>query len=343
MSMKFRNVLAVVIATTALAISTGASAAGVTEKMGGKLRDQQSDQPRQDSGRSNQPSQRAETSGPRSEAAPAQRSDKPRATFGGMAPAPRDNGGSRGNGNGNAPRGNPGNAQGNAPGNGPGNAQGNPRGDTRGDNRGNDRAGPVQNNRGPTRDLNDSLGRVYGNDRGNNRGNSNNPRPPPRVVTRLPDGHRDYYWNGNRYYFHSGHWYRPYGSSFVTVGVPFGLFVGTLPGLYSSFWYGGTRYFYADHVYYEYEPVRRGYVVVRSPYGDDEEYDDEGTLGDDLYIYPARGQSEQQQADDRYVCHRWAAQESRYDPLDDEFDAQLRKEYQRAMTACLTGRGYTVN
>ncbi len=338
MSMKFRNVLAVVIATTALAISSGASAAGVTEKVGGKLRDQQSDQPKNESRqRSSQPS---EPAGPRSDAAPAPRSDKPRGTFGGMAPAPRDNDSSRGNGN--APRGNsPGNAQGTGPTNGPGNAQGNPRGDARGDNRGNNRAGPVQDNRGPTRDLNDSLGRVYGNDRGNNRGNSNGPRPP-RVVTRLPDGHRDYYWNGNRYYFHSGHWYRPYGSSFVTVGVPFGLFVGSLPGIYSSFWYGGTRYFYADQVYYEYEPVRRGYVVVRSPYGDDEEYSDSAE-GDDLYIYPARGQSEQQQADDRYACHRWAAQESRYDPLDDEFDAQLRKEYQRAITACLTGRGYTVN
>ncbi len=336
MSMKFRNVLAVAIATTALALSSGASA-GVTDKVGGKLRDQQSDQPKKDSGqRSDQPS------GQRPDAAPAPRGDRPRSTFGGMAPAPRDNGGNT-RGNGNAPRGNsPGNAQGSGQGNGPGNAQGNPRGDARGDNRGNDRPGPTQGNRGPTRDLNDSLGRVYGNDRGNDRGSSHNPRPP-RVVTRLPDGHRDYYWNGNRYYFHSGHWYRPYGSTFVTVGIPFGLFVGSLPGLYSSFWYGGTRYFYADHMYYEYEPVRRGYVVVRSPYGsDDEEYNDDAQ-GDDLYIYPARGQSEQQQADDRYACHRWAAQESHYDPLDDEFDAQLRKDYQRAMSACLTGRGYTVN
>jgi hypothetical protein len=340
MSMKFRNVLAVAIATSALAMSTGAVAASVTDKIGGKLRDQQAEQ-QKDSGRSN-------ASGPRSDAAPAAapapRSDRPRDTFGGMAPAPRDNGNSRGNGSSNAPRGNSqGNAQGNGQGNRPGNAQGNSRGNARGDNRGNDRpAGPVQGNRGPTRDLNDSLGRVYGNDRGNDRGSSHNPRPP-RVITRLPDGHRDYYWNGNRYYFHSGHWYRPYGSSFVTVGVPFGLFVGTLPGIYSSFWYGGTRYFYSDNVYYEYEPVRRGYVVVRSPYGDDEEDEYDSVDGDGLYIYPARGQSEQQQADDRYSCHRWAAQESRYDPLDDEFDAQLRKEYQRAMTACLTGRGYTVN
>ncbi len=91
-------------------------------------------------------------------------------------------------------------------------------------------------------------------------------------------------------------------------------------------------------------PDRRGYVVTHSPYGDDEEYsDDSQSQSDDLYIYPARGQSEQQQADDRYQCHRWAAQESHYDPLDDDYNSSLRKDYQRAMSACLTGRGYTVN
>jgi hypothetical protein len=331
MSMKFRNVLAVAIATTALAVSSGASA-GTTSKLAEKLRDQQSDQPQKESGqKSGQPSAQ------RGDAAPAPRSDKPRSSVGGMAPPARENGGnSRGNSRNNA--------QGNTQGPTRGNAQGNQRGDSRGEDRRNDRPGQSQGSRGPTRDLNDSLARLHGDDRGNDRGggNSHNPRPP-RVIPRLPDGHRDYYWNGNRYYFHSGHWYRPYGSSFISVGIPFGLFVGTLPGLYSSFWYGGTRYFYADHVYYEYEPMRRGYVVVRSPYGDDDEEYSDDAEGDDLYIYPARGQSEQQQADDRYACHRWAAQESHYDPLDDEFDAQLRKDYQRAMTACLTGRGYTVN
>ena len=117
--------------------------------------------------------------------------------------------------------------------------------------------------------------------------------------------------------------------------------MGTLPGAYTSIWYGGTRYFYSDYNYYMYEPARRGYVVVESPYGDDEEYVD-SRLDQDLYIYPARGQSEQQQADDRYECHRWAVDQSDYDPIDDEYDADLREDYLRAMTACLTGRGYTV-
>lgn len=165
-----------------------------------------------------------------------------------------------------------------------------------------------------------------------------NPRPP-RVINRLPPGYRDYHWNGTRYYYYGGSWYRPYGSSFISIGVPYGLFVSTLPGPYSSFWYGGARYFYADHTYYLYEPARRGYVVTRSPYGEDE---NEGDQGEELFIYPAQGQSEQQQADDRYECHRWAADQSDYNPIDDEYDADRREDYQRAMTACLTGRGYTV-
>jgi hypothetical protein len=166
------------------------------------------------------------------------------------------------------------------------------------------------------------------------------------VVHRLPYGYRDYLWNGSRYYYWDGYWYQPYGTSFISVGIPYGLFVTTLPGAYTSVWIGGTRYYYSDYHYYTYEPARRGYVVVRSPYGDDYVYDDrddvDSRLDDDLYIYPAQGQSEQQQADDRYDCHRWAVSETGYDPIDDEYDADLREDYLRAITACLTGRGYTV-
>ncbi len=34
----------------------------------------------------------------------------------------------------------------------------------------------------------------------------------------------------------------------------------------------------------------------------------------DLYVYPAQGQSDQQLADDRYACHLWAVRESDFDP-----------------------------
>jgi hypothetical protein len=193
-------------------------------------------------------------------------------------------------------------------------------------------------------DRNDRDDRDRGDYRGGDRDRDwdRDRRRPGRVVQYLPSGYRDYAWNNTRYYYHSGAWYQPYGTTYISVGIPFGLFVGTLPGAYTSFWHGSTRYYYSDYHYYQYEPVRRGYVVVRSPYGDDDQEYVDSRLDQDLYIYPAEGQSEQQQADDRYDCHRWAVDETGYDPIDHEYDADLREDYLRAITACLTGRGYTV-
>lgn len=36
--------------------------------------------------------------------------------------------------------------------------------------------------------------------------------------------------------------------------------------------------------------------------------------GQDVYVYPARDQSDEQLAEDRYACHRWAIEESGFDP-----------------------------
>ncbi len=188
-----------------------------------------------------------------------------------------------------------------------------------------------------------------GNGNGNGGGHGNhgdhdhdgNHQRPPRVVYVLPPVYNDYYWNGSRYYNFDGGWYSPYGGSYVSVGTPYGLFVRSLPGYSSSFYYGDTRYYYYDDTYYTYEPNRGGYVVSPSPYDDGEDsYDD--AADEDLYIYPAQAQSEQQQADDRYACHRWAVKESGYDPIDAEYDRDRRAGYLRAITACLTGRGYSV-
>src|SRR5512139_1836495 len=179
-------------------------------------------------------------------------------------------------------------------------------------------------------------------DRDRDGGSYQGNRRPPRYVSNLPGGYRQYTWNGRPYYNYGGSWYRPYGSRYVIVGAPYGLFVDYLPGYYSSFWFGGTRYYYADDTYYVYEPARRGYVVTRSPYGDDQDEDYPADRDEDLFVYPAKGQSEQQQADDRYECHRWAADQTRYDPVDSDYDAGRRADYLRAMTACLTGRGYSV-
>ena len=67
-----------------------------------------------------------------------------------------------------------------------------------------------------------------------------------------------------------------------------------------------------------------------------------------LFIYPRQGQSEQLQAKDRYECHNWAVSQTHYDPTQPASGMsaaqlnQMRADYQRAMGACLDGRGYTM-
>jgi hypothetical protein len=69
---------------------------------------------------------------------------------------------------------------------------------------------------------------------------------------------------------------------------------------------------------------------------------------ENIFIYPRKGQSEELQAKDRYECHRWAVSQTGYDPTQPPAGvpaaqmSQKRADYQRAMGACLDGRGYTM-
>jgi uncharacterized protein HemX len=44
-------------------------------------------------------------------------------------------------------------------------------------------------------------------------------------------------------------------------------------------------------------------------------------LGAELYIYPNKGQSSEQQSRDRYDCHRWAVQQTGVDPTSTQASA----------------------
>ena len=67
-----------------------------------------------------------------------------------------------------------------------------------------------------------------------------------------------------------------------------------------------------------------------------------------LFVYPKNGQSEEQQAKDRYECHSWAVGQTHYDPtqpangISETQLNQMRADYKRAMGACLDGRGYAM-
>jgi Family of unknown function (DUF6515) len=171
-------------------------------------------------------------------------------------------------------------------------------------------------------------------------------------VEALPSGHREVIYGNSRYYFHEGVWYRPYGARFEIIAPPFGLIIPFLPLYYTTIMLGGVPYYYANEVYYT--QTAGGYMVVEPPAGVTQAPSMQAPPSagqmpsDQVFIYPRQGQSEQQQAKDRYECHSWAVSQTHYDPTQPPTGvpaaqvSQKRADYQRAMGACLDGRGYTV-
>jgi hypothetical protein len=133
--------------------------------------------------------------------------------------------------------------------------------------------------------------------------------------------------------------------------------------VYATYWWGGVPYYYANDVYYTYNSGYNGYVVTDPPPADsgdsasassDGGYDStepgstsgsgssSGSGGSaEIYAYPKSGQSDEQQATDRYECHKWAAAQSGFDPTRGSQPSGNVADYRRAMTACLDGRGYS--
>jgi len=165
-------------------------------------------------------------------------------------------------------------------------------------------------------------------------------------INALPKDHRVVIHRNDRYYFHGGAWYRPSGPRFTVIAPPIGLVVPFLPSYYASIWVRGYPYYYADEVYYA--PTVGGYMVVAPPQGSVSQTPSPSsstTAGERMFIYPRNGQNEQQQADDRYQCHRWAVDQTNYDPTQPPEgipSSGKNADYLRAMSACLDARGYTV-
>ena len=171
---------------------------------------------------------------------------------------------------------------------------------------------------------------------------------PPRghTIKTLPSDHRVIHHHGIKYHYHDGVWYRYTGIYYVVVLPPFGLMVPFLPPFYTTIWVGGIPYYYADDVYYVWRPEQSAYIVAEPPPAS--EVSEEPASPDQLYVYPAKGQSEQQMATDRYQCHRWAVDQTGFDPTQPGGNVPAgqvsgkRADYQRAMKACLEARGYSV-
>jgi len=172
---------------------------------------------------------------------------------------------------------------------------------------------------------------------------------PPRghIVPVLPPVHHVVTHKHLHYHYHHGIWYLPHGPNFIVVLPPIGLFVPILPPFFTTVWVNSSTYYYAGGVYYNWWPATQQYVVVEAP-PEEKIRTAPGSGSDPLFIYPAAGQSEEQQARDRYECHRWAQSETGFDPtlpgggVEISRYAGSRADYQRAMKACLEARHYSV-
>jgi hypothetical protein len=154
------------------------------------------------------------------------------------------------------------------------------------------------------------------------------------------------YWRGG--YWHGGFWPRAY------YGAGFAWFLPILPLAYATYWYGGIPYYYANDVYYTYNPGYEGYVATDPPPMADSNAPADGAApggpapaqnagpapgngGDaagQIFMYPKNGQTPEQQAQDKAECQQWAAQQAGQ-------VAQNGSDYMRAMSACVEGRGYS--
>jgi hypothetical protein len=159
-------------------------------------------------------------------------------------------------------------------------------------------------------------------------------------------GWRGGYWGGG--YWHGGFWPRAY------YGLGFSWFLPVLPLAYATYWWDGVPFYYANNVYYTWNPSYDGYVVTdpppindgaNAPAGSDGDGAAAapmpqqmpppgagGAGGDQIFMYPRNGQSDAQLATDRNECQQWAASQAGGGRPDD---------YRRAMTACAEARGYS--
>jgi len=169
---------------------------------------------------------------------------------------------------------------------------------------------------------------------------------------------------GGRYGgWRGGYGYGGYGGyggwGFGALG--YGLFFAGLPLYYSTLWWNDVPYYYADANYYSWNAAQGEYETVRPPPEVESQIATQEPTIADLFVYPKNNQNADQQARDRYECHRWATDQSGFDPTQPAgvpaaastptgspsaaakvATPTMRQDYLRAQAACLEGRGYSV-
>ena len=180
-------------------------------------------------------------------------------------------------------------------------------------------------------------------------GNGWGPGPqyrPGQTIDRFPDRHWKVPYRGHDYFYSGGYWYRPHGGSYIVVAPPYGARVEYLPAYAREVWLGGALYFLVADTYYQYLADSREYVVVNPPMVAPAPAPMAPAAGGyDVVAYPMYGQGQAQQEQDRYQCHRWAVSQSGFDPATAAYAPPLNvtDTYRRALGACFSGRGYSIN
>jgi hypothetical protein len=129
----------------------------------------------------------------------------------------------------------------------------------------------------------------------------------------------------------------------------YGLFFDALPLYYSTYWWGGSPYYYANDNFYLWNGSVGQYETVRPPQNLTSQVATTQALENvSLFAYPKNGQTSARQATDRIECQRWATSQTGIDssPAGSTVpvvaSSARRQDYLRAESACLEGRGYSV-
>ncbi|WP_237859223.1 DUF6515 family protein [Pseudomonas sp. PGPR81] len=182
-------------------------------------------------------------------------------------------------------------------------------------------------------------------------GNGWGPGPqyrPGHSIDHFPDRYWKVPYRGQDYFYSGGYWYRPHGGSYIVVAPPYGVRVGYLPSYAREVWVGGALLFLVADTYYQYLADSQEYVVVSPPAVAPAPMPvAQAPSGNayDVVAYPMHGQGQEQQDQDRYQCHRWAVSQSNFDPATAPSapPANVADNYRRALGACFSGRGYSIN
>ncbi|HEX2010585.1 MAG TPA: DUF6515 family protein [Roseateles sp.] len=156
---------------------------------------------------------------------------------------------------------------------------------------------------------------------------------PGFVAHALPRSSLGISFGPDRFFFDSGVWYRPYGPRWRVIVPPVGVLIPILPSAHVALRVGGAPYYYANGVYYTAVVGGPGYVVAAPP-PEAEVAPAPAPSKPDPIIYPRNGQSAQQLEADRQDCNRWATTQPAA--------MQDGSVFNRAVEACMDGRGYTM-